>query len=115
MGITAVGAGDQFFSPVGSRRRPSPGVLVHAAISASLLRNGVLRKANPMAVALLMITTTLAALRWRSRFRRMRFLLAVISVLLIPLIAVAALWAEGVQLPVLSLWLVGYKMGWRES
>lgn len=103
VGVTAAAATDQLFVPVGDRRRPQPGVLVHASIAASLARRGLLRPPPGWLVVLgaLAVALGLQELRHRAGRLRRRHLLAVAC--LLPAVGVAAFLASGWLVPMASL------------
>jgi signal transduction histidine kinase/CHASE2 domain-containing sensor protein len=103
IGLSASGSGDQFVVPVGFRRRPSPGVLVHAAIASSILHGGVLRAPtawNTLA-ALLLLSTAVQLMRSRSGRLSSRHLLLLAALVMAG--AVVSLWVGGLQIPVVTM------------
>jgi signal transduction histidine kinase len=116
IGLAASGSGDQFVVPVGPRGRPQPGVLVHAAVAASILRGGLLSPANGWTVLALAWLAAFAVQRARSLADRLdlRALAAVVAVAAIT--ALAALWAAGVVLPLVTIVLAaGISTAGREA
>jgi signal transduction histidine kinase len=103
LGVTAAGAGDQFVVPVGSRGRPDPGVLVHAAAADALLRGGLVRPAGAWLVAAL--TLAACGLAQWMRTRRGRLSAAALGALaaVVVMAAVAVLWTTGLQLPMVTV------------
>ncbi len=106
VGLSASGAGDQFVVPVGTRDRPAPGVLVHASIAASIVREGLLTEPPGWVVMLIMLVAA-GVVQWaRSRAGRLPVLQLTAIAFLVIVSAAAALWWSGVMLPVVSLLLV---------
>ncbi len=106
VGLSASGTGDQFVVPVGERNRPAPGVLVHASIASSIVRNGLLTSPRGWTVLLIMVAAAVAAQWARSLAGRLPISrLAVIAGVVIAA-AVGALWWGDVMLPLVSLLLV---------
>jgi hypothetical protein len=103
IGLAASGAGDQFVVPVGPRGRPQPGVLVHAAAAASILRGGLLSPATGWTVLAAAWLAAFAVQRARTLADRLdlRALAAVVA--LAAIAAVAALWAAEVVLPLVTV------------
>jgi signal transduction histidine kinase len=102
IGVSAAGAGDQFVTPVGPKRIPTPGVLVHAAASVSLVRGDLLTLPSPLAATVLaaLLATVVSVRRRRiGQLRPFRLLAMVLA-----LWGGAALltWSAGVVLPVVS-------------
>jgi len=116
LGYSAAGTTDQHFVPVGDRNRPTAGVLVHAAIASSLLRDGLLEPCSLWLVLVLTFTVALVAQVIRSLNGRLR--IAYISALpvLVVVVAVVALWAGRILLPTVGLILaVLLSAGLREA
>ncbi|MCU0305872.1 MAG: CHASE2 domain-containing protein [Thermoanaerobaculales bacterium] len=87
VGVTATGAGDRLVVPTDPGPAPSPGVLVHASATASILRGGLVR---PAGIGWVLGGSLLAALG-ASSFAMMaagRLLLPVAPLALAPVIAV---------------------------
>jgi signal transduction histidine kinase/CHASE2 domain-containing sensor protein len=103
LGLSASGAGDQFVVPVGTRRRPAPGVLVHAAVASSLLRGGLLRTPGLWSTLILVLLLAWSMQRARTRFGRLDPLQLVLVAVLVVGGSIATLWAGRVLLPVATL------------
>jgi signal transduction histidine kinase len=103
IGLAAAGAGDQFVVPVGSRDRPQPGVLVHAAAAASILRGGLLSPAPGWAIfaAALLAAGLVQGARSIAGRLDLRLLAAVLAAA--SLAAVALLWTTGIVLPLVTV------------
>ncbi len=102
-GLSASGAGDQFVVPVGDRRRPAPGVLVHAAVASSLLRGGLLRSTPAwLALAAALLLAGLAQLA-RTRAGRLHVPSLAVLAALIAAAALGGLWLARVTVPAVSL------------
>jgi signal transduction histidine kinase len=67
IGITATGSGDRFIVPTSPGPAPSPGVLVHASATASILANGLVHRPGPVWVlcGILLAALVLQILRTR--------------------------------------------------
>jgi signal transduction histidine kinase len=103
LGFSASGAGDQLVVPVGFRRRPAPGVLVHAAVASSLLRGGLLRSMPPylmLVVALLLAVTVQLA---RTRAGRVPVPWLIVLLTGIGIGSLASLWAVRLMVAPVSL------------
>jgi len=103
LGLSASGAGDQFVVPVGNRRRPAPGVLVHAAVASSLMRGGLLRTPRVWSTLALALLLAWVVQRARSRSGRLDLLQLVLVSVLVVGGSIATLWAGRVLLPVTTL------------
>jgi signal transduction histidine kinase/CHASE2 domain-containing sensor protein len=103
LGLSASGAGDQFVIPVGNRRRPAAGVLVHAAVASSVIRGGLLRTPAIWSTLVLIVLLAWVMQRARSRFGRLEFLQLLLVVALVVGGSIAALWAGRLLLPVATL------------
>ena len=105
LGTTATATTDQFLVPTG--RGPTPGVLIHASAAASLLAppgaHALLRPLAP--AALLAACLALAALAQLARARsgRLRLLHFAVIGATLPAAGVLALWAAGLELPLVTL------------
>jgi signal transduction histidine kinase len=116
IGLAASGSGDQFVVPVGPRGRPQPGVLVHAAVAASILRGGILSPAKGWAVLTAAWLAAFGVQRARTLADRLdlRALAAVVAVAAIT--ALAVLWAAGLVLPLVAILLAaGISTAGREA
>jgi signal transduction histidine kinase/CHASE2 domain-containing sensor protein len=103
LGLSASGASDQFVIPVGNRRRPTPGVLVHAAVASSLLRGGLLRTPGTWSTLVLISLLAWVMQRARSRFGRLDFLQLVLVAVLVVGGSIMTLWVGLLLLPVATL------------
>ncbi len=103
VGVSAAGAGDQFLLPVGTRDRPVPGVLMHAAVAASLLTGDLLRSPRPGVVIALIFLVALAVQWARTRAGRLTLTLPVSTAGALVAAAVLALWIGNVQLSLVAL------------
>ncbi len=103
LGLSASGAGDQFVIPVGNRRRPAPGVLVHAAVASSLLRGGLLRTPGTWSTLALVVLLAWVMQHARGRFGRLDLLQLVLVVVVLVFGSIAALWFARLLLPVATL------------
>ena len=103
LGLSASGAGDQFVTPVGDRRRPVPGVLLHAAVASSVLRGGLLRTPGTWPTLALVLLLAWVVQRARSRFGRLDLLQLLLAVALVIGGAMVTLWVGRVLLPVATL------------
>jgi len=103
LGLSVSGAGDQFVIPVGDRRRPAPGVLVHAAVASSLLRGGLLRTPTMLSTLAMALLLAWVMQRARSRFGRLELIQLVVVVVLVVGGAIVTLWAGRLLLPVATL------------
>lgn len=94
IGITATGSGDRLIVPTGPRSGLAPGVLVHASVTSSLLRGGMVTQPS---TAWLLFGTFLAALatqliRTRSGALNLVSLGVGVAVTAVGVIIVAELW-----------------------
>lgn len=103
VGLSASGAGDQFIVPTGHRRRPSAGVLVHAAVASSVLRGGFLRAPDFWATLLLCTGIALLVQRMRTRAGRLSAPLLVLLVVVVVVASLFLLWSAHILLPVVTL------------
>jgi signal transduction histidine kinase len=103
IGLAASGASDQFVVPVGSPGRPVPGVLVHASAASSIVRGGLLEPARGWLVLLAALTAA-AMVQWlRTRAGSFRFAWLASAIALVAVAGLAALWATGTVLPLITL------------
>jgi len=103
VGVSASGAGDRFVVPVGDRSRPSPGVLVHAAVAAALLEGALVTTLPPWGAWLLALAAA-AAVQWaRSRRGSLGPLALGGAVTAVAASALPVLWVGRVLLPLVSL------------
>ncbi len=106
LGITAAGLGDRYVTPGGPPGTPEPGVLVHAAATACILRHGLLQPAPPLVSAT--CSAALAALALavgRAGRKRRRSSLAALAIL--PAVLGIPLLAAGIELPLATLSIAG--------
>jgi signal transduction histidine kinase len=103
VGLSASGAGDRFVVPVGAGRRPTPGVLVHAATASAILRGGLLELPPSWLALFVAFASALAFQVLRTRTGRMPSIQLAVFVGLLLAVTLLVLWFGGVQLPVVSL------------
>lgn len=103
LGVTAAGASDQFFVPVGESNRPTPGVLIHAAATSSLLRGGLVNEADIWLVISIAFAVSFAVQRLRTASGRLRVVWITVGILIVLLLAYGALWTNNTRLPVVAL------------
>jgi signal transduction histidine kinase/CHASE2 domain-containing sensor protein len=103
VGLSASGTGDRFVVPVGALRRPTPGVLVHAAAASAILRAGLIR-VLPWWLSLF-IALGLATVAQLLRTQRGRMPSSHLAALIVGVAAggLLSLWIGLLQLPVVSL------------
>lgn len=100
LGVTAAGLGDRAVVPTSPGGQPMAGVQVHAGVIQCVARGATLRKAAPLTVAL--ITAALGAAIWTLARRggASSWVLLPAAALVAPsLLAAAALWVPGWELP----------------
>lgn len=103
VGVSASGSGDRFVVPVGDRSRPSPGVLVHAAVASALLRDGLVTTLPPWGTWFLAVAAAAAVQAVRSRRGRVGPLALTGAVVVAAASALPTLWVGRVLLPLVSL------------
>jgi hypothetical protein len=103
VGLSASGTGDQFVVPTGHRRRPSPGVLVHASVTSSVLRDGLLRAPNLWTTLLLCMVIAVLVQRMRTGAGRLPAPLLVLLVVVVLVASLLLLWSARVLLPIVTL------------
>lgn len=111
VGYSASGVGDRFFIPVGDRNRPSPGVLVHAAVTSSILLGGLLVPLPFWLTLPMVFVIALAVQMLRTRSGRLR--LRAFSLVLVGTLAVALLllWSAHVVVPAVAFVLAAVLSG----
>ncbi len=102
IGVSAAGAGDQFVTPVGPKRIPTPGVLVHAAASVSLVHRDLLSLPSPLAATVLAALLATVVSMHRRRIGQLRPFRLLAMVLGLWGGAALLTWTAGVVLPVVS-------------
>ncbi len=116
VGYSAAGTTDEYFVPVGERNRPTPGVLVHAAATSSLLRNGLLKPIPLWLILALVFSVALSVQLFRTQSGRFRFAHVLVVVVFVVAVTFVALWVAHLLLPTVALFLVAFlSVGLREA
>lgn len=121
LGVTAAGLGDRAVVPTSPGGQPMAGVEVHAGVIQCVARGATLRKAAPLTVAL--FTAALGAAVWTLARRggSSSWVLLPAAALVAPsLLAAAALWGLGWELPsvvptALAVTVTVVAQGWRSA
>lgn len=103
IGYSASGIGDRYLVPVGDRNRPSPGVLVHAAVTDSLLRGGLLVPLPSWMTLSAVFLMALGVQILRTRSGRLRPRDIFLSFVIILVITLCLLWFAQVIVPTVAL------------
>ena len=103
VGYSAAGTTDQYFVPVGNRNQPAPGVLVHAAVASSIIRNGLLTPCPLWMMTVLVFSVALAVQLMRTRSGRFRIAHISIIVVIVVAATLVALWVAQLLLPTVAL------------
>jgi len=100
VGLSASGTGDQFIPPVGSRGRPTAGVLLHTAVASSVLAGGLLDIPAPWITLLVVLVFALVVQLLRARSGRLHGPHLMLLAALIVTGSLAALWVGRMLVPV---------------
>ena len=103
IGVTATGSGDRLIVPTDPGPAPSPGVLVHASATASILRGGLIRTLAPGWGLFGVFVLSLAPQVLRTRIGAFRPLVITVMIAGVVLIAIAALEASHTLLSTTAL------------
>lgn len=103
LGYSASGTTDQYLLPVGARNQPVPGVLVHAAVTSSILRGGLVRPLPTWVFSALVFFAAWTTQKLRSRSGRFRPAHLMSVSVAVFLAAAGALWLGNVSVPVLTV------------
>jgi signal transduction histidine kinase len=99
IGVTATGTGDRFMVPTGPAIAPSPGVLVHASATASILRGGLIRTAGPLGTFAIALLAAFAVQISHTRAGALTLLMPLAIAIAVFLVSLATLGVWHVLLP----------------
>jgi signal transduction histidine kinase len=105
VGISAAGAGDRFVIPAGSDRAPTPGVLVHASIAASILDRRLVVPPSLVSTVMMSVSAIAVLLTLWRRWPRHQVATLLVLILALPAVAMAGAGIGGLLLPVTSVWV----------
>ena len=103
IGVTATGSGDRLVVPTDPGPAPSPGVLVHASATASILRGGLIHTVSPGWGLFGVFVLSLAPQVLRTRIGAFRPLVIGLMIAGVVLVAIASLEASHTLLPTAAL------------